>query len=73
MQVTSLPSPRWEYIEETCACSSATRSGESDSVVMRMPPGMSSTMRRSSPWRMNMFIYLLISVPDTPPMPGPFA
>jgi hypothetical protein len=73
MQVTSVPRSTCEYIDDTCACSSATRSGESDSVVVRTPPGMSSTLRLSSVCRMNMFMYLLMSMLSTPPKPGPFA
>src|ERR1700730_17686897 len=70
MHITSAPLSTWEYIDDTCAWSSATRSGESDSVVVRTPPGMSSTLRLSSVCRMNMFMYLLMSMPSAPPNPG---
>lgn len=40
----------------TCGCRCAARSGEADWVVVRLPPGISSTLRGISVYRLNMSI-----------------
>lgn len=54
MHMTSEPSSTWLYMLDTWACSCAVRSGAFDWVVVRTPPGISSTVRVISVCRLNM-------------------